>query len=340
MNMSYIHVGKRTYVDKKSIDAIEKLVDDLAVSAELGRNYGADMTFIPTVATDLADSQERVIALFDNCRRAGWKIGRGPYNQTAGQKFAEHLFGRRSEDKADIVALMCLDQFPLTKQEHWGALNDLAEKLRREGKTYVNGSRDVEVTLAVNKNNSERRIIHEMVHTFAGGTDQFRTEQTLPGNPHPAYARFGESTSGLYLLNRNGPFYPQLQAEVEKNEAIFKGPGFAIEYMTAILAGAQKQVSRGYVYAVRNPFYSQVSEEEEREKTLKWIGAQAKLLDETPVGLRIAAEVSGAHTFPEIEVLKEVFDGRLVDEVVKTMRESMSKSVTHYKYSGSDLLDK
>lgn len=316
-----LHIGKRTYISPKEIDSVERSIPALAEAAEFGRRYGSDLTFIPTVASTLSGSEDRIDKIFDGVRKAGWNISPAPYCQTAGQKFVAHLFDNRSNDNADIVALMCLDQFPLNKTEHWEAVNNLGLKLLFDDKTYANGSRDVEVTLGVHRNNSDRRIIHEMVHTFAGGTNNFRTPLTIEGQPHPAYANFGESTSGLYMINRCGKVYAQLQRDVKASADVFSVPGFAIEYMTAILAGRQNQVSSGYVYAVRNPFYDSPTEEDEKTSMLKLISRHTDLLGKTPARQPVIDALSIQDTADQ---LYSVFDKALVDEVTGVMRKSLA----------------
>ncbi|MEK6915191.1 MAG: hypothetical protein AABW89_01460 [Nanoarchaeota archaeon] len=318
-----LHVAKRTYIGPNEIDSVERSVNSLAQDAELSRRYeGVDLTFIPTVSGALSEDPERITRLFESIRKTGWKIPSGPYNQTAGQKFSSHLFGTRSDDNADITALMCLDQFPLEREEHWEALMGLASKLHKDNKTYATGSRNVEVALGVHPSNSGRRIIHEMIHTFAGGTDEFRTSLPLmfEANPHPAYARFGESTSGLYLINRNGGIYPDLKKEVDLNEDIAAMNGFAIEYVAAIFAANKGQVSNGYVYAVRNPFYHTPTEDEERAKILTWIGNQTAIVGRTSVRpLMIAALSKGEN----LEQLSSFFDKELVDETSRVMMDAL-----------------
>ena len=122
------------------------------------------------------------------------------------------------------------------------------------------------------------------------------------------------------MLNRKGASYPQIQRDVESNVAVSSAPGFAIEYMTAILAAKQNQVSTGYVYAVKNPFYDKPTEEDERTRTMNFIGGQTALLGKTPARQPIIDTLLQQDTKDK---LYSVFDRTLVDEVTDVMQKSL-----------------
>ncbi|MBS3082025.1 hypothetical protein J4416_03800 [Candidatus Pacearchaeota archaeon] len=317
-----LNVVKRTYIDDNTISHLEGLFPNLQATAEIGRQKSANMTFLPTIASNVSeDVGPRALDLIARLKSDGWKVPKDT-TKTASEKFM-YLFEQPSAPES-VFTIMCVDQFPLHEERHWGPVIDLGERLLAEGNVYATGSRNVEVTLAVHRENSERRIIHEMIHTLAGGGPQtFGTEFNLEGTPHHAYEMFGESTSGLYIINPDGKGYSQIKREIALPEAILKSSGFVLEYLVSILAGSIDSVSVGSVYAETNPFYQSPSLEDEREKVQGFISREVTKLGRTGARNFIYGVCTDSErTAP----LYRVFDKELVNEVVGITRRALDSS--------------
>lgn len=323
-----IYLGKRYYFNNEAgLRMLEESVPKFDAFIRI-RNYEQipiNLSLMISADEDKLSPEQvsRANDAMDLIRNRSMRIWYDPTGATAGQKFTYQIFKRPiPKDQSDVVVgLCCFDQYPLEKEEHLDAIIALGEKLLTDKKLYACGSRNVPVELGAHKVPSDMRIVHELVQLLVTRSDSFRAEKPEWANPSPNYAHFGELCSGLYLFSPAHPLYPIQKKEVlERRIDIFEKPGFAIDYFTAMHAGLNNAVASGYVYSERNPFYSTISEDEEKVKFSNFIKKQTSLVGKTSVRpaletiLNDSGELSRLHSF---------FDPSVVQETTELMREGL-----------------
>ncbi|MBI2632592.1 hypothetical protein HYW75_06305 [Candidatus Pacearchaeota archaeon] len=333
-----IYLAKRHFVNNegnlrlledsvKKFETFRNLNDSMKFPVELSLLVSADVgkkdpeSDIDKLSYDQCERAKRAIS---SIRSLGFEVWHDPTAATAGQKFVYQIYNKPlpSDASEPVRGLCCFDQWPLEKEEQLDAVIALGEKLLRDKKLYACGSRNVPVKLGIYQNNSDMRIIHELVQLLATRNDSFRAEKPEWANPSRSYAHFGELTSGFYLFNPAHPLYPIQRKEVLlKRREVFEKPGFSIDYFSAIHAGLHNAVASGYVYAQENTFPATVTEEVENKKFKDFnIKIHTSLVGKTSV--RPALE-SILNDRGELGRLNMFFDPSLVEQTVELMREGL-----------------
>lgn len=318
-----LNLAKRHwFANEASLSALGEAVSKLERTAELARKYDTDLSiFVSTdgklISLDMAESAHKHL---NSLREAGWKVIYDTNGASATQKYVSHLFQEPNKRNYEVLALCCMDQYPLYEPEYFEAAKNLADKLVFEGNAYANGSRNVPVNLSVNKECSDMRAIHEMIHSLTSGELVFKAEKPSWASPSQSYAEIGESTSGFYFINPLGNDYDFLLDQINGNIELTKKPGFTLEYLTAINAGLAGTVSTGYVYTEKNNFYSSISLEEEKKRITALIQRETTALGRTNAKDALEKVLANGSALTSLE---SFFPDSLVNEVSDIMRKSL-----------------
>ena len=327
-----LYLAKRFYFNNEAgLQLLEASVPKFDAFNSLRRDKNYPIYLFFSISTDeeklSPEQRDRANGAVNKIGNAVFSVWYDRNGATAGQKFIEAIFPYPDPDFPDYVepesvkGLACFDQYPLEKEEHLEAILDLSKKLVRDRKLYACGSRNVPVELGVHKLPSDMRIVHELVQLLATRSDSFRAEKPKWANPSPHYAHFGELCSGLYLFNPSHQLYQTQKKEVlDRRIDTFEKPGFAIDYFAAMHSGLNNAVASSYVYAERNPFYSTISEEDEKVKFSNFIKKQTSLVGKTSVrpALETILNDSG-----ELSRLNSFFDPSVVQETAELTREGL-----------------
>ncbi|MEK6800904.1 MAG: hypothetical protein AABY05_03150 [Nanoarchaeota archaeon] len=320
-----INIAKRHwFIDNATALELKGSLEDMRIAAELKEKYRLSLSLIVSTDEKIVDSESLEIAENAVRKIKDLKIPvlfdkSGP---TAGQRFASHLFSEKESSGEDtVLGLCCLDQYPLGSEDYLRAVVDLGHKLLRDNKWYANGARNISVNLGINKKPSDMRIIHELLHVFLLPEGVFKAEKPSWANPSEAYDRFGETTSGFYLINATHASHGQYAKEIRKYPNLISSPGFAIEYFTAIFAGLRDLVSTGYVYAKDNKFYSKIDIEKELSKVEKFIVHHSRLLGSTRLCDVLRQTASDEN---KLKRLDDLFEPETVRNVARLVLEGLS----------------
>ena len=320
------NVGKRTYFDNESsLSDTERGIENIARFSEMSKKYGFDASLL--ISTDYTrlkekDQQRRPEDLVRVVRNIGIKVSYDTKGQTALSKFQQQVFPIEKPNPNTILAICCLDQYPLYTEEQVEVALELAEKVQKDRSLYGSGSRNVPVVLGVNKIPSDMRIIHELAQARATDyPDQFRNSvKPVGANPSASYEDLGEFTPGFYFFNPAHPAYPALAKEIQERLDLINRVGFSLEYLAAGTAGnIEGGVTTGYVNAVRNPFHNNPTEQEEKEKVAIWIANQTQQVASTSFGPHLRRFLADTE---RQKPLVELFDSRLVEETLEIMRKA------------------
>ncbi len=194
--------------------------------------------------------------------------------------------------EADAILNLDMDQFPINSGRRLDAALNLATRVMTEGALIGIGSRDVPVVLGVHTEASDLRAIDEMAHSLCVG-DRLRAAHA-PKGVTPAYAHFGESTSGFSILNTKHPQYRQLVMDMTQETANADLSGFAADYYFTLRASMLGHIVTGYVPSKLNAFYGTLTRAQELASVERTIISQTKELSKTAVAplLRALAEPS------------------------------------------------
>jgi len=165
-----------------------------AMSISSNRGFGFDLGLKLTVDTTKVDGQlQNMIGRELNTLEQVW-ITYDPVDRGPGTSFQQVIFNPSFMVEPHIVINSDLDQYRIGDEDSLGRLDEMANRMERDGLLYGVGSRDVPVRLAVHDRNSSLRIIHELFHSQSIGSDKLRVSET---NEHvtPAYGIIGESTT-------------------------------------------------------------------------------------------------------------------------------------------------
>ena len=237
------NVGKRTYFDNESsLSDTERGIENIARFSEMSKKYCFDASLL--ISTDYTilkekDQQRRAEDLVRVVRNIGIKVSYDTKGQTALSKFQQQVFPIEKPNPNTILAICCLDQYPLYTEEQVEVALELAEKVQKDRSLYGSGSRNVPVVLGVNKIPSDMRIIHELAQARATDyPDQFRNSvKPVGANPSASYEDLGEFNIGFYFFNPAHPAYPALAKEIQERLDLINRVGFSLEYLAAGTAG-------------------------------------------------------------------------------------------------------
>jgi hypothetical protein len=204
-------------------------------------------------------------------------VDRGP-GISSQQVFFNATFTR----PPSIVINSCFDQYKIDTFDALYQIIDLAYRMEMENALYATGSRDVPVLLATHKRNSDLRIIHELFHSLAIGSDRLRVPY-VPKGVTPAYAAIGESTAGLDCVNTAHQAFSGYAAAMAFANGNADMSGFATNYYMTIKASQLAPTSAGYVQAYVNKFYGKRDEKEELSGVLRLIATQSSALAKTDI---------------------------------------------------------
>lgn len=323
-----LHLAKRHFFANES--GIKDLEDYLPHFSRIAQNAVAsgtrgDLTFwLSTPNAPVGELAVRVRDALSSIRTADWNVVYDTNGQTACEKTVGQLFPDRPPAGEDpILALCCMDQYPLDEPDQYAQFVELARKTLRDKTAYANGSRSVPVLLGSDAFNSDLRAVHELFNTLAAdaffGAPVFRTPTPSWADPSPWYERFGESTSGAYVTNPQGRGYDWIKHELQQHRAMAKKPQFSIDYVIAVMAGMIGSTSTGYVTAVRNPFPPGVDPAAQLAKFRTLI--DVSLTDLAQTAARPALEeLMRTEKYREIE---EFFPAQTVDEVAQYARKAL-----------------
>jgi len=271
--------GTETFDEFVSSISKIKLTYEVNENLQYGLNLGLKLTFDRNKASNL---EERIMKETSDLSKYLAFLIVDAKDKGPGTSYKQILFNTTFLDAPSIVVSTDLDQFITDTEEALEKLNNLVQKVENEGAIYANGSRDVPVVLATNKRNSELRIIHELFHSLAIGSEKLKIPVKKP-NTTPAYAEIGESTSGLYVINTAHSQYPTLTESVIKASQIANMKGFATDYYTAIKSSKLGRIVAGYVKSKENKFYTNKSEQEEFKSVERLIREETKELGKTDI---------------------------------------------------------
>ena len=329
MDIPVLDVAKRTYFNnERGLRYTEEQIENLKAMYELSRKFRFTTSLLISTDEAISNSKldrnqiERARVLVGKIRDIGIPVSYDPYGQTALSKFQQQVFPIKEPQANTILAICCLDQYPLYKQEQVEVALELAERVKKDGSLYGSGSRDVPVELGVHKISSYMRIIHELAQLLS--TDhpkQFRVfDKPDSANPSAPYNVLGEFTPGFYFFNPIHPAYPRLAREIHERPDLIHQTGFSLEYLAAGTAGnIEGGVTTGYVHAVRNLFYSEVTEADEIERASKFITAQTSQVASTSFGPHLRRFLRE----PERQKpLVELFDEETLQETLGIMKKA------------------
>ncbi len=255
-------------------------------------------------------------------------------SRNARDKFQSALFERSyvGRTQIPITSICCLDQYPIGSVESVLAIDEMAQKIAKDGTLYANGTRNVPVVLGQTSHANDFRIIHELYNSIAmGGSERLAldeiSKQTV--SLHPAYAHYGESTSGFYFLNASHLNFNKLQNET-LSLGTSKIPWFEAEYFTALRASMLGDISTGVVFANENGFdisppkHHDTSfwENEELIKFSQRVGATCEFLGSTPVKIMLQRALENQDN---ANGLTEYFPSELVENVKHVMLSNLKK---------------
>ncbi len=327
---SRIIVARHYICDDDTLDVLEKGIHQLLEANELARNrnngirFGLKLTLhekyenSPPTLEKIGSQLERLYK--------GFYVLFDPQNRGPGTSYAQILFNPTFWTKPHTVATADMDQYILTTNEAQERIEDLFERVERERAVYATGFRDVPVKLAIHEENSERRIIHELVHSLAAGRGALRVPGKAPAGVTPAYAALGESTSGFYVYNTDVPAFGDIAASVLKqirNGAYFTH--FGIDYYCAIKAAQESKVSTGYVCARENDFYERTkAAHDEYQGIVNFIRARSRELAITDVKTLVSQTINAPSTR---DILSGFYSKNTVEEVLEIMRREFGGGV-------------
>jgi hypothetical protein len=219
-----------------------------------------------------------------------------------------------------VVANVDLDQYFWDTEEGLRSINEMFERMIKDDCLWGVGSRDVPVRLGYNEEASSMRIIHELVHSLAIGSDKLKVEGEVLEGVLPAYAAIGEST-GMPFVNCTHQRYSDLVWGMVGMVSVTPRHmgGWASEYFGVLRAvELDKRIATGYVKARENPFDPIGKDEEIRR-------VEGLIVDETgdlarSCSIRRRLEDILLRRVPNnVSVLEEYFDLTLIDRVSKLM---------------------
>jgi len=282
-SMVYL-IGRHYVFNQETLDELKAIVKSTSAAFDLihAHNYPLELGLKVTVNEEQvgpAMSKEAQEAL-KSLPPKTWLLY-DPVNRGAGTSYQQILFNPTfSGQEESIVVSADFDQFIINRKEGLESILNLVEDVKNKDALYGVGSRDVPVVLAKHARNSSLRIIHELFHSLAAGTEKLVVNPRAEGSS-PAYAVLGESTSGLYVMDHNHYAYPKLVQSMSTAVQHANMQGFATDYYVAIKASSLAPVGIGYVKARENKFYHQKSEEEEYQGIIRLISSQAAELKKT-----------------------------------------------------------
>lgn len=276
-------IGKHFINSEETFQEFEKWRAELDVAMKISQKKKIGFEFGLKITVDepkISDSLKEKINSAMAHLPHGLIVMYDPRDRGAGISYRQIMFNP-TFDNGIVVGADC-DQFPLGSEDSLESIAELVERVETEEALFANGSRNVPVVLAKHQSNTDARIIQELFHSLAIGSDRLQVGKKMP-NVTPAYAAIGEITTGLYILNHAHPKYPELCRAVMEAANVADLKGFVTDFYVSLKASQLGKISRGYVSAAENVVYGTKTETEERDSIVKYISTIARELGKTDV---------------------------------------------------------
>jgi hypothetical protein len=298
------------YVDgKDTLIEFKKGIDDLFSASDiLKENH--DLWLKLTLGKNLDYNSK--LKIRDHLSHLPLNVGiiLDPTDRGAAVSYYQIMANPKFYHPSDIIVNASLQQYPIGSQDSLESILWLASKLKKNNILYGVGARDGPINLCFHEKNNDLRKIHELVHSISMSYKPPKARE----NTEEAYAAFGESTSGLYLLNVNHREYGKLISHLNKNNF----SGFSPDYFVALFSGMVDSVESEPVVNRLNST-KEVSENCEKENVMTLIRQSTKELGTTIVRERLISVLNEKTS----EKLKEYFDHDSVRDVLRVMMESL-----------------
>jgi hypothetical protein len=210
-----------------------------------------------------------------------------------------------------------LDQQVVPTEEAAERIIDLTSRVEREDSIYGVGSRTVPVRLSKHPENNYLRCIQENYFALAAGVRG--PDENLLG-VSSAFAQFGDTSTGMEVLNQAHSKYAKLLEAITKSVQTADFNGFASCYYIPIKAGAVDRITTGYACARENPFAENVNQLQESERIkamIKYQTAQllktdiAETLEKTLNNLTNVARLSQFYPQEQVEFVRDLMLQRI-----------------------------
>jgi hypothetical protein len=180
-----------------------------------------------------------------------------------------------------ITAEVCLDQQVIDTPEAAQRIIDLTSKIEKDSSLYGVGSRTVPVRLSAHPDNNYLRCIQELYFAITAGSrgPSEKLEGVTPG-----FAKFGDTSTGMDIINFAHPFYPEMAKGLLKAVYDLDMSGFASNYYIPLKASNLNKITTGYACARENPFTEDADVKEEFNKITRMIQYQTSQLLKTDIG--------------------------------------------------------
>jgi len=204
--------------------------------------------------------------------------------------------------KDSLVILADLEQYCI--EDAYGPIHELATKTQRDGSLFGIGSRNIPVRLAYHQDNTDLLIIQSLFYSLLIGPDKLRVA-SAGGNVTPAYATLGETSSGMYVLNRD--HHNCIQFYQKFNRGVISGnlQNSAADFFLVQQATSWGTIATRYVLAVKNVFPNS-PKAKEREETEELIASTASRLQKTSMRLKLLSILESKRRIAEFYPVAQV----------------------------------
>lgn len=213
-----------------------------------------------------------------------------PKDRGSGTSYKQVVFNPTFS--SGLVVLADLDAFTPRSDDAFQRIADLTDKVEKNNALFGMGARDQPIALARHPSNSTLRCIHELYHSLAiallTGPRSLLVDGNASSEVTPAYAAFGESTTGLWVMNRSHSRSSDFEADVRQATQQPGMNGFATEYYASIRGPFFGPRVSGYVVTQQNRFYHEKSESDERNDVCRLIRNSTAVLGRTKARYSLA----------------------------------------------------
>lgn len=268
----------------KGINNLKSLID-ASKTADYGFEFGLKLTVNEKNLTP--DLLQRINNEIRRFPPNFWFLY-DPKDRGAGTSYKQILFNLTFPSQS-IVVMADIDASITGSEDCINQIQELTEKVKIEEALLGMGARNIPVKLGVHKRNSDLRIIHELYHSLSIGSDKLKVN-LKKSDVTPAYAKIGESSSGLCVMNFSHPNYPELVRDVVRASQLADMSGFATDYYVSIRSSELGKRVVCYISTNENEFYNHSNRTEEQEFdsiTKNIIYKQTKELGKTDIGSKI-----------------------------------------------------
>ncbi|MFA7707818.1 MAG: hypothetical protein WCX73_02625 [Candidatus Pacearchaeota archaeon] len=216
-----------------------------------------------------------------------------------------------------ITAEVCLDQQVIDTHEAAERIIDLTSKIEKDNTLYGVGSRTVPVRLSAHPDNNYLRCIQELYFAIAANS---KGPSEKLENITPAFAKFGDTSTGMDIVNFAHPEYPKMVNGLLESVQYLDMSNFASNYYIPIRSGELSKITTGYACARENPFTDNIDAKQEFNKITKMVQYITHQLLKTDIGIKLdfalknkknLEELSEFYPKQQVEYVRDLMLGNL-----------------------------